>query len=122
MEHFYQNIGEDWMDYQELYSEMVNHFTDDSHFVEIGSWKGRSSSYMAVEIYNSRILNLIESVPVIQTEGFSGLQLRFSDESPETVRTIVEAFVSAGNGTLRDGQFPFRQDIHTTGSYKRGVE
>ena len=54
MEHFYQNIGEDWMDYQELYSEMVNHFTDDSHFVEIGSWKGRSSSYMAVEIYNSR--------------------------------------------------------------------
>lgn len=54
MEHFYQNIGEDWMDYQNLYSEMVNHFTDNSHFVEIGSWKGRSTSYMAVEIYNSR--------------------------------------------------------------------
>ena len=54
MEHFYQNIGEDWMDYQSLYSEMVNHFTDNSHFVEIGSWKGRSSSYMAVEIFNSR--------------------------------------------------------------------
>jgi hypothetical protein len=54
MEHFYQNIGEDWMDYQGLYSEMVNHFTDNSHFVEIGSWKGRSASYMAVEIYNSR--------------------------------------------------------------------
>ena len=54
MEHFYQNIGEDWMDYQSLYSEMVNHFTDNSHFVEIGSWKGRSASYMAVEIFNSR--------------------------------------------------------------------
>ena len=54
MEHFYQNIGEDWMDYQNLYSEMVNHFTDNSHFVEIGSWKGRSTSYMAVEIFNSR--------------------------------------------------------------------
>ena len=33
---------------------MVNHFTDNSHFVEIGSWKGRSASYMAVEIFNSR--------------------------------------------------------------------
>jgi hypothetical protein len=54
MEHFYQNIGEDWMDFQELYSEMVNYFPDNSHFVEVGSWKGRSASYMAVEIINSK--------------------------------------------------------------------
>jgi len=54
MEHFYQNIGEDWMDFQQLYSDMVNHFPDNSHFVEVGSWKGRSASYMAVEIYNSK--------------------------------------------------------------------
>jgi len=53
MEHFYQNVGEDWMDFQELYSDMVNHFSDNSHFVEVGSWKGRSTSYMAVEIINS---------------------------------------------------------------------
>ena len=54
MEHFYQNIGEDWMDFQELYSEMVNYFPDNSHFVEVGSWKGRSASYMSVEILNSK--------------------------------------------------------------------
>ena len=54
MEHFYQNIGEDWMDFQQLYSDMVNHFPDNSHFVEVGSWKGRSASYMAVEIFNSK--------------------------------------------------------------------
>ena len=54
MEHFYQNIGEDWMDFQELYSEMVNYFPDNSHFVEVGSWKGSSASYMAVEILNSK--------------------------------------------------------------------
>lgn len=53
MEHFYQNIGENWMDYENLYSEMVQHFTDGSHFVEIGSWRGRSASFMAVEILNS---------------------------------------------------------------------
>jgi len=51
--HFYQNIGEDWMDFQELYSEMVRIYPDNSHFVEVGSWKGRSSSFLAVEIANS---------------------------------------------------------------------
>ena len=50
MEHFYKNIGEDWMDYENLYSQMVEEFSDGSHFVEVGSWKGRSASYMAVEI------------------------------------------------------------------------
>ena len=53
MEHFYNTIGEDWFTYQELYSNMVDYFPDNALFVEIGSWKGRSASYMAVEIHNS---------------------------------------------------------------------
>ena len=53
MEHFYYNIGEDWFSYPELYSSMVNKFGDNSHFVEVGVWKGRSASYMGVEIFNS---------------------------------------------------------------------
>ena len=53
LNHFYQSIGEDWMDFQDLYSEMVKNYPDNSHFVEIGSWKGRSSSFMGVEIIKS---------------------------------------------------------------------
>ena len=53
MEHFYQDIGEDWFTYQNIYKEMVYKFGNNSHFVEIGSWRGRSSSFMAVEIVNS---------------------------------------------------------------------
>jgi hypothetical protein len=53
MEHFYNTIGEDWFTYQELYSNMVDYFPDNALFVEVGSWKGRSTSYMAVEIHNS---------------------------------------------------------------------
>jgi predicted O-methyltransferase YrrM len=53
MDHFYQGLGENWFDYQELYSKMVKDFPDKSHFVEVGSWKGMSSAYMAVEIINS---------------------------------------------------------------------
>ncbi len=54
LEHFYYNIGEDWFNYQDIYSQMVSHFPDNAHFVEVGSWKGRSSAYMAVEIINSQ--------------------------------------------------------------------
>lgn len=54
MEHFYKEVdSEGWFDYQNLYSEMVEKFPNNSHFVEVGSWKGMSACYMAVEIINS---------------------------------------------------------------------
>jgi SAM-dependent methyltransferase len=53
MEHFYQNIGEDWFSFPNLYKNMVAKSNDNSHFVEVGSWKGRSATFMAVEIANS---------------------------------------------------------------------
>ena len=53
MEHFYQNIGEDWFSYPQLYKRIVENSKEGSHFVEVGSWKGRSASFMAVEILNS---------------------------------------------------------------------
>jgi len=52
MNHFYHFIP-GWFNYQKLYSHAVNYFPTNSHFVEIGSFKGCSSSYMAVEIINS---------------------------------------------------------------------
>jgi len=54
MKHFYNTIGENWFDFADIYSYVVDNFTDDSHFVEIGSWKGRSAAFMAVEIINSK--------------------------------------------------------------------
>ena len=52
MEHIYQNF-EGWFDYEELYSRMVKKFPNGSKFVEVGSYKGKSASYLAVEILNS---------------------------------------------------------------------
>lgn len=56
MEHFYQNITveSDWFTYEDFYKKIVNQFNTGSHFVEVGSWRGRSSVYMAVEIINSK--------------------------------------------------------------------
>ena len=54
MEHFYKNINsENWFGYEDLYSKIVNQFDNNSHFVEVGVWKGMSACYMAVEIINS---------------------------------------------------------------------
>ena len=53
MEHFFQNLGENWFTYPNLYRSVVDKFNDGSHFVEIGSWKGRSACFLGVEIVNS---------------------------------------------------------------------
>lgn len=55
MEHIYlnDNFGEKWFTYANFYSFIVKKFPSNSHFVEVGSWKGMSSAYMAVEIINS---------------------------------------------------------------------
>lgn len=52
MKHFYEQI-QGWFDFQNHYENMVNLAKDGDHFVEVGSWKGRSSAFMAVEIINS---------------------------------------------------------------------
>jgi GR25 family glycosyltransferase involved in LPS biosynthesis len=46
-------FGEEWFSYPDLYKSMVEKFPSGSKFVEVGSWKGKSSAYMAVEIANS---------------------------------------------------------------------
>jgi predicted O-methyltransferase YrrM len=51
MNHIYQNI-EGWFDFPNLYSFVVSLF-ESGKFVEVGSWLGKSSSFMAVEIKNS---------------------------------------------------------------------
>jgi len=52
MEHFYENIH-GWFSYDYLYKDAVDRAEDGAVFVEIGSFKGKSSAFMAVEIINS---------------------------------------------------------------------
>ena len=56
MNHIYTlpEFGENWFSYPNLYKSMVEKFSSGSKFVEVGSWKGKSAAYMAVEIINSK--------------------------------------------------------------------
>jgi hypothetical protein len=50
--HIYNKI-DGWFDFQSVYFDAVKNGRDGDHFVEIGAWLGRSSSFMATEIKNS---------------------------------------------------------------------
>jgi hypothetical protein len=52
MKHYYQNV-EGWFVDGSLYNSVAQKY-DNAHFVEIGCWKGRSTSCMGVEIINSK--------------------------------------------------------------------
>jgi predicted O-methyltransferase YrrM len=56
MEHIYHlpNFGEQWFDYSDLYLSFIHKLTDGSHIIEVGSWKGKSAAFLAVEIINSK--------------------------------------------------------------------
>jgi predicted O-methyltransferase YrrM len=50
--HIYQDI-DGWFSFPNLYSDMVKKFPSGSCFVEIGTYKGKSFSYLVVEAINS---------------------------------------------------------------------
>ena len=52
LDHFYFTL-QGWFNYADVYDMALSWFGDGSHFIEIGSWKGRSSCYMATNIHNS---------------------------------------------------------------------
>ena len=54
MEHFFQNIN-GWFgpNDQQWYKICVERADNNAHFVEIGSWQGKSAAFLTVEVINS---------------------------------------------------------------------
>lgn len=50
--HFYQSIP-GWFDFQDIYDLAISRVNEYGRFVEVGSYKGKSTGYMAVQIINS---------------------------------------------------------------------
>lgn len=68
--HRYESIH-GWFDFADLYSAMIDRFPS-GHFVEVGSWKGKSAAYMAVEIANSSkpiVLDCVDHFHGTASEG-----------------------------------------------------
>ena len=52
MEHYYRDIH-GWFDYEQLFQSAIQNCPENGKIVELGCWKGRSSSYLIVEAFNS---------------------------------------------------------------------
>jgi predicted O-methyltransferase YrrM len=52
VKHFFQSI-KGWFDFGDIYALMVQKAPAEAHFVEVGAFLGKSTSFMAVEINNS---------------------------------------------------------------------
>jgi predicted O-methyltransferase YrrM len=52
MNHIYENIP-GWTSFYDFYSDRVKQLPEDSRLVELGTYKGRSFSYLVVEAINS---------------------------------------------------------------------
>ena len=88
MEHFHDDVyGFSQVDLFALYKKMIERFDSGSHFVEIGSFLGKSSVYMAVEIINSR-----KSIKFDCVDHWKGSE-EHSDNDKVNLNTMYEDFL-----------------------------
>lgn len=52
MDHFYDRLP-GWFDFADLYADQVKRAVDGAHFVEVGSYLGKSAAFLGAEIANS---------------------------------------------------------------------
>lgn len=83
-------FGQDWFDYSSLYSRFVSECPSNGVIVEVGSWKGKSTAYLGVEVINSG-----KSLQVYAVDTWKG-----SDEPAHLIDrdciagTLYETFLS----------------------------
>jgi len=100
MEHYYNTI-EGWFYNTDLYSKVVKDY-DNAHFVEIGVWKGRSTSFMAVEIINSG-----KNIKFDVVDTFGGSKEHGTVSSTKLYESFIKNLIPAGKAI---------NDVHVTTS------
>lgn len=92
MKHFYQKIDK-WFDFSDIYKNAVINAKENSHFVEIGVWKGGSTSFMGVEIYNSK-----KNIRFDAIDNFSGVYgyATKNDELYECAKSNLKPLIEIG--------------------------
>lgn len=64
MEHIYESIP-GWFSFNDFYSDQVRRLADGSRLVEVGTYKGRSFSYLVIEAINAN-----KSFDIIGVDAF----------------------------------------------------
>jgi predicted O-methyltransferase YrrM len=86
LEHYFrETIGEQpegWFTYPRLYTELVQKIPNNGIFVEVGSWKGKSIVYFAVEAINSN-----KNIKIYAVDNWLGDENHIND--PDVVQSTL---------------------------------
>lgn len=90
MNHFYKSIH-GWFDFEDIYKSQVEQASHNSHFVEVGSWKGKSAAFMCVEIANSNKSIKFDCVDIWTGLGEPG---EYSDDRSVIAQSLYDEFIN----------------------------
>jgi len=136
MEHFYQRV-EGWFNYADMFAHAVSQLPDDAHVVEIGTWKGQSSAFLAVELINSGkkfkldcidnfVGSAIEPGQMLDPDNQAGRLLEVFEENMVPVKGHYKAIQSdsAAAAKLYEDEsldFVFIDASHDYGSFRKDL-
>ena len=82
MKHYYESIS-GFFDFQDVYEEQVKLARDGHTFLEIGTYRGKSAAFLAVEIINSGKCILLDVVDPWDGRDCPGLLPGGANEDPD---------------------------------------
>jgi SAM-dependent methyltransferase len=105
IEHYWRSLP-GWFSGRHIYAEQVRRAEDGAVFVELGAWKGRSTSFMAVEIANSS-----KRITFYTVDHWRGSPAEKEHDEDEDVRhgRLYEVFLQ-NIAPVKDYVHPIRSD------------
>jgi len=94
MEHIYQGetFGPDYFTFPSLYAEVVRRAPDGAVFVELGSYYGKSTAFLAVEIINSGKKITLNSIDSWSFEA-DPTYLNYKNESGDNGEDVYQKYL-----------------------------
>ena len=89
MKHFYKEI-QNWFNYESVFDMAIRNANDGAKFVEIGVWKGGSTAYMGVEIYNSRKAIQYDAIDTFEGSLEHGTVHGLYEEALENLKSLID--------------------------------
>ena len=89
MKHFYKEI-QNWFNYELVFDRAIKNAQDGARFVEIGVWKGGSTAYMGVEIYNSKKSIIYDAIDTFEGSKEHGEVRGLYEEAYNNLKSLID--------------------------------
>lgn len=93
--HCYTDI-QGWFDFEDLYLDMIAKAPNDAHFIEVGAWLGKSSSFMGVEIKNSGKDIKLDCIDTWSFDPKGSIPKVFFDQVEDVEKTFIKNMADSG--------------------------